>query len=441
MTRLLNTIFFEGGASTYGSSEARMQSLSFLRKHRPVQVAATLQGGRAQQPRIYESAGETVTRLLNTRYEAWDGDLAVTPPRNITSAGLIVHATKWGGLPGVPSKADSYAHWRDFVSKHAGLHMARNEADGLPAGDTPVSLTLLNRGLTRLIGSNEVACCSTGKNASDFVQGAPRDVPGQILLAAGELTEGSVRCAFVRDGMSNVRERGCGCMQSLERQGRHSRRQHQSPAILMAVNMTQHRSRLDSPSRIEVPFYAREQWGRCQPGGNFYCDALRPKGMHRSATDGSCVVRAEESAARPMRRARCGSSMCAWRPGQGTQLLAAQVAAVSAIKSGRFERIISGDMLSKYPALAWGRFFPPSNPNLYNEVVTSYREMVPSINAVLVMSPKAGTKGDRVSIRTAHSAARAVGAARGRHIPVLCLRRSPRPGEDAVVPLDQCAAA
>ena len=393
-----------------------------------------------------------VTRLLNQRYDAWSGSPAVAP-KQITASGLLVHATLWGGLPGVPSKADPpYADWRNFVGKHWGLTMVRNEADGMPTGETPASLTLLNRGLSRLVGGNAVACCEAyydEPHQVDAQQDKPkaarecnatgrdrfRDVPGQIMLAAGNLGEGSVRCAFARDGQSNIRERGCGCVQSPERQGMHSGRQR-GPAISLAVNLSQYRSRLDSPSPVERPFYAREQWGRCQRGGEFYCDALRPRGMHASATDGSCLVTLADAASGPMRRSRCGSSLCAWRPGQARQLLAAQEAVIGAIKAGRIENLLLGNPV---PDMT-GWTLAPLVATLYNHVIVTYRAMVPSINAVLVMGPKAGGRSDPVSIRRAHSAAWAVSAARGRrHIPVLCLRRSPRPDEAAIVPLDRCA--
>jgi hypothetical protein len=107
-------------------------------------------------------------------------------------------------------------------------------------------------------------------------------------------------------------------------------------------------------------------------------------------------------------------------------MLAAQALAIRASRLGLLERL-------EYSQSEWqGLFSLWGVPTLYNEVVTTYRALIPSIDAVLVPGPRSDPK----SVRTARDAARALSAARGQPIPVFCLRRSP--GADAVVPLGQC---
>ena len=83
----------------------------------------------------------------------------------------------------------------------------------------------------------------------------------------------------------------------------------------------------------------------------------------------------------------------------------------------------------------------------YNEVITTYRRLVPAITAVLIMQPPilrgklaqaAGARYFRATHKTARLSAVAIKRASGRNIPILCLRRAPRPDEPAIVALAEC---
>jgi hypothetical protein len=136
--------------------------------------------------------------------------------------------------------------WRHFS-------VSRTRLDGKHHDQTPVGLTLLNRGLTGIIGRNAVALETwswASENEPGWIQGdeeqtnaSARQVrvrptaeasewapPGLILLAATGLKDEGVLCGFVRDGITNVRERGCGCMQSTDLQG---------PALLFGIPQTE----------------------------------------------------------------------------------------------------------------------------------------------------------------------------------------------------------
>ena len=76
-------------------------------------------------------------------------------------------------------------------------------------------------GLARLIGRNEVAFerWSWGLHSTSVPCQSQNGgcTPGLIMLAVGELADDRVLYGYARDGSSNSRERGCGCMQTTKR--------------------------------------------------------------------------------------------------------------------------------------------------------------------------------------------------------------------------------
>ena len=313
-----------------------------------------------------------VAGLLNAQFNAWDG--SGLPPRGITQAGLLVRATTSPHPPGKKGALlTNHTQWRKWAIARNAMHAVRTRADGLSPDETPVALTLLNRGLARLIGRNEVAfdrwswgLPSTSVPCQSQNGGC---TPGLIMLAVGELADDRVLYGYARDGSSNSRERGCGCMQTTERT---ESRGHQTPALLFGVPRAEKAVRVNSShSRRERAFSRREQWARCQPGGHFRCDALPyadRSGLHASALDGSCVFHdVPLTSAPPTDRSTCGSSMCAWRPAQARQMLAAQAAIVRATRAGRFEALT----LHRGAELGLPGLGLRDAPTLYNEVVTT----------------------------------------------------------------------
>ena len=275
-------------------------------------------------------------------YDAWHGNTGPMP-QSISRAGVLVHATRWPGLPGPAPHTLGFRHLNVLRTTHAG-HAAE---------DAPASLTLLSRGLANLLGRNTIAFEDwawedmdlqpwiSNKTPLATEQGAPAS--GPIMLAAAGLTDGDILCAMARDGMSVLRDHGCGCMQS-----------QAGPALKFGFEMSQLAANLRSLNASHgesASFKGRNEWGQCQRGGNFFCDALKPPGWHRSATDGSCVTELAP-AGQSVRRRQCGSSMCAWRATQAAQMITAQVAAIRAWQDGTLETLkVRYFLLPCHPAL------------------------------------------------------------------------------------------
>ena len=264
---------------------------------------------------------------LNALFDAWQGDSDADRLLSIARAGVLVHATRWPGLPGPPPGETGFRHFS----------VLRTESGGHAPTDTPVGLTLLNRGLSELLGRNSVALESwawedipTMPNVTIVPKARPDSSP--IPLAATGLADEDIMCGIARDGMTSLRERGCGCTQSLRRAG---------PALKYAFPLSElydNIGRIRS-SRGEAEFTGRNEWGRCQHGGVFDCDALHPPGLHRSALDGNCMSELTPPGRSSWQR-QCGSSLCAWRSSQGAQMLRAQVDIVRARRSGTLETLL-----------------------------------------------------------------------------------------------------
>ena len=144
------------------------------------------------------SATDRVAALLNAQFNAWNG--VGIPPRSITKAGLLVRATTSPDAPGKNGALlNNHTQWREWASTRSAMHSIRTRADGMPPDATPVALTLLNRGLARLIGRNEVAfdLWSWHENHTPGTSVPCQSenggcTPGLIMLAAGELTDDRV---------------------------------------------------------------------------------------------------------------------------------------------------------------------------------------------------------------------------------------------------------
>ena len=121
-----------------------------------------------------------------------------------------------------------------------------------------------------------------------------------------------------------------------------------------------------------------------------------------------------------------------WRQDQAADLIRAQIAAVRARRSETLEKVLahSSTEADRFHSI-WRRTVVPGEYIDYNEVVSTYRDFLPAISAVLVPGPR----HDADAAGMAHAAAHTIGTHLGREIPVLRLLRSPHEGRDAIVPL------
>ena len=224
-----------------------------------------------------------IARHLNRVYEAWNGEQDLP----IGEAGILVHSTRWPGLPGpLPYSGNVGRRYQ----KVAHTILAGENADA-----THIGLTLINRRLATTIGKNQVALESWAWNTTErlgsrYVAGG--SLGGLILLASANHS-GIVRCGIARDGFTDVRIRGCGCTTTASG----------GAALSLAVPLAEHYGPSIADERP-----GHHQWGQCQHDGGFWCDELQPKGMHSSATDGSCVVDLANRS-RDDVRPECGTSM------------------------------------------------------------------------------------------------------------------------------------
>ena len=426
----------------WGKHRARHENAPGLRRQYE-QLADSWSGAaEAHDRRKREVAGR-----LNALFEAWDGNPR-TVPQSLPRAGLIVHSTRWYGVPAPPPAECGFRHYNVLRTTH----------DGGAADESPLSLSLLNRGMTNLYGSNFVAFQKWAWEAGDVhahehnttfvVRAIEPNASGPILLAATGLEEDDILCGMARDGITTLRYGGCGCSQ------RHARLREERPAIVLGFEGSQLATNLRSLAAGEnetVVYTGRNEWSECQRGSAFFCDALSPPGWSRRATDGSCV-RDLSPAGTSVRERGCGSSLCAWRSNQAQQLLEAQRASLYAWRARKLEDL-------RYPRADFDTAFnlmPRSTDGPHNELISTYRRYVPAVDAILVMQPKhAGAPNEMVADcqrftatwRGARKAAAALGQARGKkqpgrrrpsQIPVLCLRIAPGHGEPAVVSMAVC---
>lgn len=270
---------------------------------------------------------------------------------SISEAGLFVHSTIYDGFPKPPpTNTWGYQRTARFLAEKGPI-----------AEDSPICLSVLS--YENALANGEFIPMFRRREAGHV---SIKNTTNNFLIALTGVKEDQILCGISRNAGTNLRvNSGCGCMENAK----------QDSAMTFLFKLQGNYT-----SRLVKERTGQINWGKCQPGGSFWCDQI-PEADVDASFDSSCTS-ADGVTKHDIARPECGSSFCAWRANQGQEFIKFQ------------QRILRSKTEGSYEGIEYEQKQAALEPNMegvisdqshkFNEVLMSHTSFYPSIAAVLI---------------------------------------------------------